>query len=207
MSESQQQQSDSTFAGSSFPYLADPPPPSPSASAAAVGDDNDDDDSDDYRNVWLRIWNNSSSPSQVSCRVAFDILWYCYSPANQVRTIYQTGSTDKCRKQRDDVKLCGKIKLGRFTEQEARVSRTTAAAPKRHQLQPVQPLPLNIAAHIPVVVLCCLMQHALRASRDHFVVKEPHVWNWRTEPPLQFRRQQQEGDTAGTAETPHQPSS
>ena len=148
MSASSQQHTDSAFAGSSFPYSATTPP---SPSASTVGGEDEDDSSDDYRDVWLRIWNNSSSPSEVSCRVAFDVLWYCYSPANQARTVYQTGKTNSCRRQREDIKLCGKIKLGRLTEQEARVS--------LHQLQ----LPSRIRRSCWLLPPCSLHPHLLLA--------------------------------------------
>ena len=90
---------------------------------------------DDYREVWLKVWNNSSDPAEASCRVAFDILWYCFSPAHQIRNVYQTGHATVCQRQRDDFKLCTQIKMGRLSEREARVSRalhrsTTAHLPR-----------------------------------------------------------------------------
>lgn len=42
-------------------------------------DVDNDDDEDDYREVWLKIWNNSSNPKDISCHTALDILFYCIS--------------------------------------------------------------------------------------------------------------------------------
>ena len=112
-----------------LPSITEPKPsssatssPTASSSSPSSASDADDDDEDDYREVWLRVWNNSSDPRDASCRTAFDILWYCFSPAHQIRHVYQHGGATVCQRQRDDFKLCGKIKMGRLTEQEARVS-------------------------------------------------------------------------------------
>lgn len=34
---------------------------------------------DEYEDTWLHMWNNSTNPKKISCRTAFDILFYCFS--------------------------------------------------------------------------------------------------------------------------------
>ena len=106
----------------------------PSAATDGAGEEG----VDDYREVWLKIWNNSTDPKKMSCVTAFDILYYCFSPANQLRALYRTGQSDLCKKATDDVKLCARIKAGKLSTQEARVHRTkhtaasTSLAPRYH---------------------------------------------------------------------------
>ena len=82
--------------------------------------------------MWLKVWNNSSNPREASCRVAFDILWYCFSPVHQIRHVYQYGHSTVCQRQRDDFKLCTRIKTGRMTDEEARVSTAAQHSPPPH---------------------------------------------------------------------------
>ena len=97
----------------------------------------DADDVDDYREVWLKIWNNSTNPRKISCVTAFDILYYCFSPANQLRALYRTGQSDLCQKAIDDVKLCARIKAGKLTSRQARVSRSMHISHRSHALHPL----------------------------------------------------------------------
>lgn len=79
----------------------------------------------DEREVWLKIWNQSTDPAKVSCVTAFDILYYCYSPANQLRSIYRTGKPALCERQRQDVKLCADVVVRKVEGKEAVVSANT----------------------------------------------------------------------------------
>lgn len=60
--------------------------------------------------TWLTHWNNTSDPTKLSCKDAFDTLMYCFTPANQIRNIYRTGSTDSCATQLYDIHKCLQIK-------------------------------------------------------------------------------------------------
>ena len=161
-------------------------PPSPDDSSAA--------DVDDYRDVWLKIWNNSSDPAKMSCVTAFDILYYCFSPAHQLRALYRTGQSDLCQKALDDVKLCARIKAGKLSTHDARVRQAKLNTSPSTALK--QWPPIGRSTRMRAVSLGCLCvallsllmaQLALRASRDSYMINEPHVWEWRTEPPEQFR--------------------
>ena len=102
------------------------------------------------RETWLRIWNNSLNPSEVSCRKAVDIMAYCFSPANQLRHIYRYGRVTGCEKAISDVGLCIKVKAKQFESPDA-------------------------------------VKQLLRESRDFDVVRTPHVWTFRKEPPKQYQ--------------------
>ena len=125
-----------TFVMADADHAADSTPPVSTSPPEAA--DAEDADADDYRNVWLKIWNNSSNPSKASCRIAFDILYYCYSPANQLRTLYRTGEPDLCHKAMEDVKLCARIRAGKLTTQEARVGRTAHTPLEQHTRRPTR---------------------------------------------------------------------
>lgn len=57
--------------------------------------------------LWLRYWNGGGDdPGEVSCRVAFDTVWFCYSPGFQGRSYYRKGQFDTCKKQFEDLTLC-----------------------------------------------------------------------------------------------------
>ena len=105
-----------------LPSLSQPHPSastSSSPSSSTVSEEQRSDD--DVRELWLKVWNASSDPAEASCRVAFDILWYCFSPAHQIRHVYQYGHATVCQRQRDDLRLCAAVKTSRLSADEARV--------------------------------------------------------------------------------------
>jgi len=124
----------------------DAPSPAPLSSADVIPNH----DEKVVRETWLRLWNHSLDPSDVSCRKALDIMAYCFSPAHQLRHLYRYGRVTTCEKAISDVGLCVKVKAKQFESPET-------------------------------------VRELLRQSRDHDVVRAPHIWTFRKEPPTQYR--------------------
>jgi hypothetical protein len=127
-----------------------------------------DDLSDDDKppSTWLLQWNNSYNPEEISCRLSFDILMYCLTPANQLRTIYRTGRSDSCKRQMYDVHRCMQIKALHVKD---------PAKARQWLYDTIHDRETNGD------------DGEGRVNRNSV----NNVWTYRTEPPLQFRQQRQ----------------
>jgi hypothetical protein len=76
-----------------------------------------------FAETYLRMWNNTTQPKEISCKTAFDIMFWCYGPVSQLRSMYRTGQSTTCAQQRADLQLCLRVKATAMKNpEEARVS-------------------------------------------------------------------------------------
>ena len=52
---------------------------------------------EDIHPTWLQYWNPGNRAEFVDCGVAFQTIYWCLSPANQIRNLYRTGMLADCK--------------------------------------------------------------------------------------------------------------
>jgi len=177
-----------------------PPPVAPVAASTPGGISAEEERADEYEETYLKMWNNTTNPKEVSCRTAFDILCWCFGPASQLRSVYRTGATTLCTQQRLDFQLCLKVRATAMKQpEEARVSLRTQipTRPSFSRFAGGQQETALYRVHLRTghsrAPCCCglwllsILQELLRADRLAKQDPRPHVWKMRTEPPPQFK--------------------
>jgi len=90
---------------------------------------------DDEWLSWRPRWNPHNNPATISCRVALDAIFSCFSGYEQFRRLYQEGSPSACQERIDDLKLCLKAKANasRNPEKAQKLLQDAQAAPVQHE--------------------------------------------------------------------------
>jgi hypothetical protein len=51
----------------------------------------------EHKPTWLRYWNPGNDAGSVECLTSLETIYWCFTPANQIRTMYRAGELDNCR--------------------------------------------------------------------------------------------------------------